>query len=684
MPIPKNHNQQNRCFGLHFTLIVSILLTTIASSFPSVAQAQTTSTATPLRFGLLSASTQSTLGELGPTFWKAEGYPVTRQTFATTAALLTALVDGEIDLALVLPVEALTDHYQLSFNALPTDQTRVTQLIQTLGEKEELVWSGIASVEFNYTFWLNQGVRENATDLPELLSQLMAGGGADGIDSMSSTAITFCAPQAQQAQTQNMRATLEEEYGLSYQDEQFVFIDPLRFQTTGQPTFTGTLTATAALTSALTAITITESITASPAISESSAAPTFTESTLMARGVTACDVGFDVAPSLLFNASNFVPLADPDRMTSVNRPMLVYRADIAERINDQLPAFAQALAAIDGATATALFTETLSLPPTDRITPTEWLHQFLWTNAFITPPTLTVGSRLETAQSILGAMAELLLEEDGFFTTDATGSMATTGLIDAVKTGDLDLAVMVAGDFFTATEIRPAKLPTDYRETQTLLAEAANELDLVVSTPASFSLTQVLLVDADLASLGITELSTLAAYMDRFDSPLGICMDGDFFSDPIAGLSALEAHYGFQFQPEKIFLMDDDSLFPAINNGRCQVTVGTITDGRIPAWNLVALADDQQFFPQNYPVFVMKNREKIGHSQVWPTLESVLSRLNAAMMQQMTRRVEIGPDGESFSGDELTPRAAAQEYLLGQGLVQADALETTSAAEFEP
>jgi glycine betaine/choline ABC-type transport system substrate-binding protein len=281
-----------------------------------------------------------------------------------------------------------------------------------------------------------------------------------------------------------------------------------------------------------------------------------------------------------------------------------------------------------------------------------------------------VRARDETAQQLLGAMVVHLLRERGYPVVDEVGKLSAAAVVERVEQGEADVVVALLGDMLTLQNSTPiTTLPTDLPAALALIQDLQSGHDLETLPPAPFSLTPVLLVDEDLAGLGVTTLSRLATYMNAYNSPFSLCVDSNFFSHPVTGLSELERFYGFHFEPNKIHLMDEDSIFTAIQERQCQVTVGTMTDGRVAAWRLLPLRDDLGFFPLNNPLIVTRHSLLSRQFGLRAPLTRLFPALDATTIQQLTTRIELGADGLYLSGDEESAAQVARAFLLEQQLL---------------
>ena len=165
--------------------------------------------------------------------------------------------------------------------------------------------------------------------------------------------------------------------------------------------------------------------------------------------------------------------------------------------------------------------------------------------------------------------------------------------------------------------------------------------------------------------LGIALLAALALILTRkSDDTDGLVagFDAEFLTRP-DGYPGLCKHYGFTFagEPKQ---MDSGLMYKAIADGAVDVICGFATDGRIPAYDLLVLDDDKQFFPPYYcaPLVRADTLERL------PQLRELLGRLAAKIsdnaMQQLNLEVDEGG---------RKPKEVAKGFLVERGLVSADA-----------
>lgn len=600
----------------------------------------TVATEQVITIGLTDDPLLQQLGTLLEVILSDQGHHVVTKNYVDLPALLIALERAEISMGLALPVDALVLHYRLPLNALPTDTVRMLQLVDNMAGKKDMHWLAATLVAHNYRlFTFSEGnappgatapeEETSATEfttLPELAEQIERG----------NLAPTICL----ESDVQPLWATIEDAFIETY----LLPLGQMQSQVLREP------------------------ITIEGALRDG------------------CDLffGSDRNPFTTNGELSLIPLTDPDRFFPQNHPSLVAHRSTMENWPELDESWSALVNVVDERTLTELESieaesrqneesstsagETIQAGAAKR---NAAAYQFLITHGLVELPTITVSTRDETAQNILGAIVVQLMESAGYSVIDQTGALNAVDAISEIEAGKADVVIALLGEVLTLHYAVPLdRLPAERSAALALLNESQADPTVTILQPVDFSLTRVLLVDKDLAGLGVTTLSRLAAYMNQFEAPFTICTDSEFFSHPITGLAELETFYGFHFAPAKIRLMDEDTIFTAIQEGQCQVTVGTITDGRIAAWNLLPLRDDNGFFPPNHPLTVINQSLLTRQPQLAERLERYIPLLDTATMQGLTTLVELGADGIDASGDELSTMQAAQAFLEDHNLLE--------------
>jgi glycine betaine/choline ABC-type transport system substrate-binding protein len=106
--------------------------------------------------------------------------------------------------------------------------------------------------------------------------------------------------------------------------------------------------------------------------------------------------------------------------------------------------------------------------------------------------------------------------------------------------------------------------------------------------------------------------------------------------------------------------MDPGLMYRAIAEGDVDLICGFATDGRIPAFDLVMLKDDKQFFPPYYAAPVVR----ADTLKNYPELENILNKLAGKIDNTTMGQLNYQVDEEGRKAAEV-----AREFLQQQGLV---------------
>lgn len=147
---------------------------------------------------------------------------------------------------------------------------------------------------------------------------------------------------------------------------------------------------------------------------------------------------------------------------------------------------------------------------------------------------------------------------------------------------------------------------------------------------------------------GLETTSDLEEYKDE----LAVGVDSSWLNRPGDGYPAFTEHYGFEFG--SISPMQIGLVYDALDNNSMDVVLGYTSDGRIAAYDLVVLEDDQQFFPP-YDAAPLATEELLEEH---PELDDTLSKLEDQITTERMQELNYQADGE---GKE--PAVVAEEFL---------------------
>lgn len=121
---------------------------------------------------------------------------------------------------------------------------------------------------------------------------------------------------------------------------------------------------------------------------------------------------------------------------------------------------------------------------------------------------------------------------------------------------------------------------------------------------------------------------------------------------------SFEQLYGFQFKNPD--LLDPALAYRALKAEQVDVVDVFTTDGRIEAYNLRVLEDDQNLFPP-YDACVLVREETLGNH---PGLREALEKLSGRISQQEMQKMNL-----RFSEKAVSPEKVAREFLQKEDLL---------------
>jgi osmoprotectant transport system substrate-binding protein len=272
--------------------------------------------------------------------------------------------------------------------------------------------------------------------------------------------------------------------------------------------------------------------------------------------------------------------------------------------------------------------------------------------------TLTVGAKNFTEQYILGNLAALLLEENGFNVVRRFG-LSSFVARQGLTTGQIDLYADYTGTAWV-TYLDQKELITDPDE----LLEKVRELDskngIVWLDRINANNTYALAIRReDYEKYGFETLSDLVAYWSEHPEEFVVGVDYEFYERP-DGFFAFADHYGLEIPDSQVSTMQLGLTYEAITNKKIDIAMVFATDPKILRYNLYVLEDDMNFWPYYHISYAV--REDVLNK--YPEIEEILRPLTLYLNQDILIRLNYRVDV-----DGVEPEVVARDYLEGLGLI---------------
>jgi osmoprotectant transport system substrate-binding protein len=270
--------------------------------------------------------------------------------------------------------------------------------------------------------------------------------------------------------------------------------------------------------------------------------------------------------------------------------------------------------------------------------------------------TIVVGGKNFTEQQLMAEITAQYLKGKGF-NVDKRAGLGSAPLRQAQEAGQVDVYWE-----YTGTSLITYNKVTDKMDAAATYAKV-KELDaakgLVWLNPSKANNTYALAMrKGDAEKRGIKSLSDLAAKV-KGGEKLKLASNAEFYSRP-DGLAPLQQTYGFEFGRENVVRMDTGLVYQALRDSQVDVGLVFATDGRVPAFDFMILADDKGFFP-NYALTPVVRKETLDKNpKLAEHLNAISAKLDDATMAKLNATVDV---------DKKTVEEVASGFLKSQGMV---------------
>ncbi|MBB6449135.1 osmoprotectant transport system substrate-binding protein [Geomicrobium halophilum] len=206
---------------------------------------------------------------------------------------------------------------------------------------------------------------------------------------------------------------------------------------------------------------------------------------------------------------------------------------------------------------------------------------------------VTIGTQDTSESQIIGHMLRIMIERNTDADVEIINNLGTSIVVhQAMMNGDIN----ISSTRYTGTDIagalneEPIMDPDEALDH--LMEEFDDRFDQTWFPSYGFDNTYAFTIREDLAEEeGIENVSDLEAMADTVE----VGVDNNWLTREGDGYPAFQEHYGFEF--DHITPMQIGLVYDALASGNMDVVLAYTSDGRIAAYDLFLLEDDQQFFP---------------------------------------------------------------------------------------
>ena len=245
-----------------------------------------------------------------------------------------------------------------------------------------------------------------------------------------------------------------------------------------------------------------------------------------------------------------------------------------------------------------------------------------------------VGAKTFTEQYVLAAFVQQHLEAAGFTASRRPG-LGSNVLFDALASGEIDVAVDYSGTLWTNRMQRHDAPPREQ-----LLAELSEWLHntlgiqclghLASRTPMHWQW-QAKGRRHSIFAPSLISPAMLAASL--------IAGDYEIFARP--EWTALRNAYGLNFRAQR--QMQPEFMYKAVADGEVDVIAAYTSDGQIPTYNLVVLADDKHAIPP-YDAILLISPKRADDTKLIAALKPIIGSIDVATMRKANARASNGSE----------------------------------------
>ncbi|MGA9198173.1 MAG: ABC transporter permease/substrate-binding protein [Pseudolabrys sp.] len=245
-----------------------------------------------------------------------------------------------------------------------------------------------------------------------------------------------------------------------------------------------------------------------------------------------------------------------------------------------------------------------------------------------------IGAKTFTEQYVLAALVQQRLEAAGFTASRRPG-LGSNVLFDALASGEVDVAVDYSGTLWTNRMQRHDAPPREQ-----LLAELSEWLHksqgIQVLGSLGFENAYALaMASKKAAALNIRSITDLAGHAG------GLTVAGDYEIFARPEWTALRNAYRLNFRAQR--QMQPEFMYKAVADGEVDVIAAYTSDGQIPTYNLVVLADDKHAIPP-YDAILLISPKRADDTKLIAALKPLIGSIDVATMRKANARASNGSE----------------------------------------
>jgi osmoprotectant transport system substrate-binding protein len=277
-----------------------------------------------------------------------------------------------------------------------------------------------------------------------------------------------------------------------------------------------------------------------------------------------------------------------------------------------------------------------------------------------------VGGQEFDEALLLCKMSVVSLQSVGATVTDRCNITGSAAARQALLSGEIDMGWSYTGTGWIANLGNTTPIPDSQQQYIATRDQDLERNQIVWTDPTPFNNTYAIATTRAFADQNNLRTTTdWANFINSGNPQATTCVEAEFASRN-DGLPNLLKAYGVTVpydSPPALTVLDTGAIYQATANGNpCRFGEVFTTDGRIPALNLVSLADDRNFFPKYNASNTIRKQVVDRNPRVVDVFNQIAPRLTDDVMLNLNGQI---------SSQGRDAQQVATEFLQQQGLIGA-------------
>ncbi len=278
--------------------------------------------------------------------------------------------------------------------------------------------------------------------------------------------------------------------------------------------------------------------------------------------------------------------------------------------------------------------------------------------------TYTVGGQEFDEQLLLCKISVSALQSVGATVNDRCNITGSAAARQSLLSGEIDMGWSYTGTGWIANLGNTTPIPDSQQQYVAVRDQDLQRNQIVWTNPTPFNNTYAIATTRAFSDQNNIRTTTdWANFINSGNPQATTCVEAEFASRN-DGLPNLLTTYGVTRPydaPPALTVLDTGAIYQATaNSNPCFFGEVFTTDGRIPALNLVSLADDKNFFPKYNASNTIRKQVVDRNPQVVQVFDQISPRLTDDVMLNLNG--QISSQGKDAS-------QVATEFLQQQGLI---------------